>query len=139
MALREARRAAMKRKLFIIAIIINFHYVTLNTSRGNVFEQLLEHWLDVDGDAIERGGEKYFVVNSNTFHPLSLIPSHQKMSQKGGDFKLSPSWPFCLHIPTLTMNWLWQQIPIKYNNLNEKKMMRRWEENNIIFYEIPRY
>lgn len=38
----------MKRKMFIIAIIINFHYVTLNTSSGNIFKQLLNHWWDFD-------------------------------------------------------------------------------------------
>lgn len=38
----------MKRELFIISIIINFHIVTPNIAGINVFERLLKYWTDLD-------------------------------------------------------------------------------------------
>lgn len=38
----------MKRELFIISIIINFHFVTSNIARINIFEQVLKYWTDLD-------------------------------------------------------------------------------------------
>lgn len=65
-------KAAMKRELFVIAIIINFHYVTLNTLRGNVFEQLLKHWLESDGDDnFERRSGKNLHFTSLQFNPFA--------------------------------------------------------------------
>ena len=82
--------AAMKRELFVIAIIINFHYVTLNTLRGNVFEQLLKDWLESDGnDNFERRSGK-------TFHPLILILLHEKMSQKRPILNYPRADPFAI-------------------------------------------
>lgn len=43
----------MKRELLIISIIINFHFVTSNMARINIFEQLLKSsadWLDGYGE-----------------------------------------------------------------------------------------
>ena len=34
----------MKRELFIISIIINFHFVTLNMAHINIFEGFLKYW-----------------------------------------------------------------------------------------------